>query len=311
VLQIRVQVQHPDALLRREKLRRVQLRMLWPLRSAYISIAALHTPSALVRVQHLVSMSSAVPPASPLTLRPLVCCGPSGAGKGTLIGRLLKENPQWTGFSVSHTTRKPRPGEVDGEHYHFCTPEQMDSDICKGIFLEVRTLSADTCANVIMAAIFRNESQRSKTDQSMFDTVCSLHQQHAKVHGNSYGTSMHAVEKVQVGGRVCVLDIDCQGVRLIKEKESDRMVPHYVFIAPPNIAELERRLRGRGTEAEEAVKLRIANAQDELKFGLESGFFEKIIVNDDVDVAYNELLQHVKQWYPEHVDSRSPAEQKA
>jgi guanylate kinase len=122
---------------------------------------------------------------------------------------------------------------------------------------------------------------------------------------------MHAVEKVQVGGRVCVLDIDCQGVRLIKEKESHSMVPHYVFIAPPNMAELERRLRGRGTEAEEAVRLRIANAQDELKFGLESGFFEKIIVNDDVDVAYNELLQHVKQWYPEHVDSRSPAEQQA
>jgi Guanylate kinase len=134
--------QRGDAVREKEQQREYLLRMLWPLRTAYISVAALRSPPALVKVQHLASMSTAAPAASPLTLRPLVCCGPSGAGKGTLIGRLLKENPQWAGFSVSHTTRKPRPGEVDGEHYHFCTPEQMDSDICKGIFLEVCKLSA-------------------------------------------------------------------------------------------------------------------------------------------------------------------------
>ena len=71
------------------------------------------------------------------TLRPLVCCGPSGAGKGTLIGRLLEENPSVCGFSVSHTTRKPRNGELNGQHYHFCTLEEMEADIDKGIFLEV------------------------------------------------------------------------------------------------------------------------------------------------------------------------------
>lgn len=68
--------------------------------------------------------------------QPVVICGPSGVGKGTLIGKLMKEFPETFGFSVSHTTRKPRAKEVDGVHYHFATRSVMAQDIEEGKFLE-------------------------------------------------------------------------------------------------------------------------------------------------------------------------------
>lgn len=70
------------------------------------------------------------------TIRPLVLCGPSGSGKSSLLSRLLQEHPNKFGFSVSHTTRKPRPGEVDGIHYHFTDRESMEQAIENGEFLE-------------------------------------------------------------------------------------------------------------------------------------------------------------------------------
>ena len=145
---------------------------------------------------------------------------------------------------------------------------------------------------------------------TLTSAMCSS-QQHAKVHGNRYGTSVAAVETVQSAGRVCILDIDVQGCKLIKAQESPSMAPHYVFIAPPSLPELEKRLRGRGTEDEAAVTLRIANAAEELRFGLESGYFEKVIVNDQLDQAYAELLALVKEWYPSYdfsaAASKTPA----
>lgn len=63
--------------------------------------------------------------AKPASPRPMVICGPSGVGKGTLIAKLMQDYPNAIGFSVSHTTRKPRPGEIDGVHYHFTTKVRM------------------------------------------------------------------------------------------------------------------------------------------------------------------------------------------
>ena len=68
--------------------------------------------------------------------RPVVVCGPSGVGKGTLLNRLMAEHPEAFGFSVSHTTRQPRPGEVDGVHYHFVQKEDMEAGIQRGEFVE-------------------------------------------------------------------------------------------------------------------------------------------------------------------------------
>lgn len=76
--------------------------------------------------------------------RPLVICGPSGSGKSTLLKRLLKEFPDMFGFSVSHTTRSPRPGEKDGVHYHFTTKEKMLAAIENGEFIESATFSGNT-----------------------------------------------------------------------------------------------------------------------------------------------------------------------
>ncbi|KAG5192040.1 guanylate kinase [Tribonema minus] len=215
------------------------------------------------------STTEAAPAAADSTaavLRPLVCCGPSGVGKGTLITRLLEECGDWVGFSVSHTTRNPRPGEVHGKHYYFVTTQEMEKDIASGIFIE-----------------------------------------HAKVHGNMYGTSLLEVERIQKSGRVCVLDIDTQGVRLIREKENPALAPRYIFIAPPSLPVLEARLRGRGTEAEEAVQLRIKNAKDEVRYGLESGSFDEIIVNEDVETAYAELLQLARTWYSRNAPAANGA----
>lgn len=75
--------------------------------------------------------------------RPLVICGPSGSGKSTLLKRLFKEFPETFGFSVSHTTRKPRPGEQNGVHYHFVSVEEMQKAIENGEFMETAVFSGN------------------------------------------------------------------------------------------------------------------------------------------------------------------------
>ncbi|KPJ16680.1 Guanylate kinase [Papilio machaon] len=155
--------------------------------------------------------------------RPLVLCGPSGSGKSTLLKRLLKEFPDKFGFSVSHTTRAPRPGEKDGIHYHFTNKDDMLAAIEKGEFLETATFS-----------------------------------------GNMYGTSKKAVEHVRRTGRICVLDIEMEGVKQVKKTDLD---PLLVFVMPPSIEELERRLRARNTEQEDALKKRLETAKREIEFG--------------------------------------------
>lgn len=112
-----------------------------------------------------------------VNLDPLVICGPSGVGKGTVIESLRSRfPPEVFGFSVSHTTRQPRPGEAHGEHYHFTTQEDIQRDIEEGLFVE-----------------------------------------HALVHGNYYGTSKEAIEVLQRDDKITILDIDMQGVISVKE----------------------------------------------------------------------------------------------
>ena len=168
--------------------------------------------------------------------------------------------PSKFGFSVSHTTRSPRPGEVDGVHYHFVSIEQIQQDIADGKFLE-----------------------------------------HAQVHGNYYGTSLEAVETVQRQGKLCILDIDVQGVQTIK---SDNKLPDalYVFVAPPSVENLEERLRGRGTETEEALARRLGNARRELEYGRGEGNFDMVLVNGSLNEAVEELADKMRGWYPTTLD---------
>ncbi|XP_063929680.1 guanylate kinase [Zophobas morio] len=177
-------------------------------------------------------------------LRPLVLCGPSGSGKSTLLKKMMEDFPDKFGFSISHTTRKPRPGEVDGQHYHFTTVEDMQKAILDGQFIE-----------------------------------------HATFCGNMYGTSKAAVNFVREQGKICVLDIDVQGVKQVKNTDLD---PLYVFIKPPSLDELKKRLTARKTETEESLLHRLKVASEELDYGTEDNF-DCIVINDNLEHAYVQL----------------------
>lgn len=184
-----------------------------------------------------------------MTSKPIVViCGPSGAGKSTLIKRLIAEEPTMFGFSVSHTTRKCRPGEVDGKDYHFISKEVMQEDIAMGKFVEF-----------------------------------------AEVHSNFYGTSFQAVnDVVTIQNRRCILDIDVQGVDIVKKSVLHKD-SFYIFVSPPSLENLKQRLKKRGTETEESLATRLENAKREMDYRDIANFWDAIVVNDDVDVAYNEF----------------------
>ena len=187
-----------------------------------------------------------LPPAAEVPYA-LVVCGPSGVGKGTLINWLMATEPNSFGFSVSHTTRAPRPKEQDGVDYHFVSKEAMTAAVEEGMFLE-----------------------------------------HAEVHGNLYGTSVAAVQDVLGAGRCCVLDIDVQGARLVRESGLQAV---FVFVAPPSEEELLSRLRGRGTETEDVIAQRVANARKEMEAVEEPGLFDFLIVNDTLESAKEQLFR--------------------
>ncbi|MDA8159152.1 MAG: guanylate kinase [Desulfobacteraceae bacterium] len=167
-----------------------------------------------------------------------VVSAPSGAGKTTVLKAVLSTLPA-VGFSVSHTTRPPRPGEVEGRDYFFVSSDEFSRRRQRGDFLEW-----------------------------------------AEVHGNLYGTSRQAVTDRLAQGQDCVLDIDVQGARQLREHRD--LNPVFVFIAPPSLTELERRLTGRQTESAATLALRLANARTELAA---LDLYDYVIVNDDLSQA--------------------------
>lgn len=171
----------------------------------------------------------------------LIVSSPSGAGKTTLCNRLRGEFPDFR-FSVSHTTRKPRPTEVDGREYHFVDTETFEQMIRADSFAEW-----------------------------------------ARVHGNFYGTSTKEIGIARTKARGVLFDIDYQGARQIKAAMPEAVG---VFILPPTLAELERRLRGRGTEDEATTQRRLEAAKHEIEH---YGFFDYVVVNDDITHAYEQL----------------------
>ena len=187
----------------------------------------------------------------------LVFCGPSGIGKSTLISRLMGEFQGKFGFSVSHTTRGPRVGEMNGVHYHFTDPSRMQAEIDQGMFLE-----------------------------------------HAIVHGNFYGTSFSAINAVRDNGLICILDIDVQGVENIKKSpkiNQDDVV--FVMLVPPSIEELERRLRNRKTDSEEVINRRVTRAREELEWRSKNNYWDAVLVNDDLEQCYSELVCLVEKFF--------------
>lgn len=166
------------------------------------------------------------------------------------------------GFSVSHTTRQPRPGEQDGVHYHFVSQNEFDNGAGGG--------------------------------------GGSKFVEWAQVHGNFYGTSWESLKSVQLQGKRALLDIDVQGVQRLKDQDeaSDTLfLPRFVFIAPPSLETLQERLIARGTESAESLQRRLANAKAEVDYGLEPGNFDAIIVNDDLLRAARELADTIQSLY--------------
>ena len=171
----------------------------------------------------------------------LVLSGPSGVGKGTVLGELMKRRSDMC-FSVSATTRAPREGEVDGVNYFFVTKERFEEMIQNNELLE-----------------------------------------YAQFVSNSYGTPRAYVEQQLEKGMNVILDIEVQGARNIVGMIPDAVS---VYMIPPSYEELEKRLRGRGTETEEQIQGRLQTAIEEARA---ADFYRYIIVNDNLEVAVNEL----------------------
>lgn len=171
----------------------------------------------------------------------LILSSASGAGKTTLCKRLRAELPDLR-FSVSHTTRSPRPSETDGKDYHFIDTDAFERMIGDGAFAEW-----------------------------------------ARVHGNLYGTSLREIEIARASSSGLLFDIDHQGARKLKAHFPGAAS---VFILPPSFAELERRLRGRGTEDEVALRKRLFNARHEIE---RYSMFDYVVINDDLEQAFAEL----------------------
>lgn len=171
----------------------------------------------------------------------IVISGPSGAGKSTVVFKAI-EGKDNVCFSTSVTTRKPRPGEVDGKEYFFVDIDRFREMVENDELLE-----------------------------------------HAEYVANSYGTPRSYVEQKLSDGMDVILDIEVQGARQVNEKMPDAVK---VFIIPPSMGELKRRLESRGTDTARAIEARLIRARQEYK---EADFYDYIIVNDDADKAAGEL----------------------
>ena len=173
-----------------------------------------------------------------------VFSAPSGAGKSSLISRVMKDIPQLR-YSISATTRRPRVGEVDGIHYFFHTREAFEAMIAAGELAEWN-----------------------------------------EVHGNLYGTPRPFLDDSTAAGISVVLDLDVFGKRRFDQVYPDNVG---ILVLPPSFEELERRLRGRGTDPEEVIQVRLRNARSELA-AAELGNFRHRLVNDDFERAEREVL---------------------
>lgn len=119
--------------------------------------------------------------------------------------------------------------------------------------------------------------------------------EHATFAGNTYGTSIEAVRTVREKGLICILDIDVQGVKSIKQTD---IQCNYIFVMPPTVEVLEQRLKGRGSETPESLKKRLDRAAEDMEYGKGEGNFDILIVNDDLDTAYAGFLAFLKERYP-------------
>ncbi len=172
----------------------------------------------------------------------LVLSSPSGAGKTTL-SRLLLERDPTIELSVSVTTRKPRPGEVNGRDYHFIDGDRFDAMVARGELLEW-----------------------------------------AEVFGNRYGTPRAPVARALAAGRDVLFDIDWQGTQQLRESGRGDLVS--VFVLPPSVPDLEKRLRARAQDADDVIRARMAKAASEMGHW---GEYDYVVINRDIWRAFDDI----------------------
>ncbi|WP_288704393.1 guanylate kinase [uncultured Ruminococcus sp.] len=175
----------------------------------------------------------------------LVVSAPSGCGKGTILGEILKDDSFY--YSISATTRAPREGEQDGVNYHFITKEEFEQRIAQGGMLE-----------------------------------------YAQYCGNYYGTPKKEVEQMREAGRDVILEIEVEGAMKVRALCPDAV---FLFIAPPSVEELRRRLNKRGTEAAEVIEERVSQAARELSY---ADRYDYIIVNGELEKAIQDFRTVVR-----------------
>ncbi|MEH2183829.1 guanylate kinase [Nostoc sp.] len=173
--------------------------------------------------------------------RLIVLTGPSGVGKGTLMRSLLERHPKLY-YSVSVTTRSPRPGEIEGKSYYFISHSKFEQLVAEGKLLEW-----------------------------------------AEFAGNYYGTPREAVLNQINSGKLVVLEIELEGARQIRASFPSSFS---IFILPPSFDELEKRIRSRAQDSQEAIARRLLRAQEEIQAADE---FDIQIVNDDFETALNDI----------------------
>jgi len=173
--------------------------------------------------------------------RLFIIAAPSGGGKTSLVNALLKQDSRLV-LSVSHTTRKARPGEVDGQQYQFVSEAEFEQMVNNGDFME-----------------------------------------HARVFDHYYGTNRKSVAAQLGQGRDVILEIDWQGARQVRKVFPDCCS---IFIIPPSLEDLRKRLTGRGQDSAEVIQRRMRDAQAEISHWAE---FDYLVVNDHFDIALEEL----------------------
>lgn len=174
-----------------------------------------------------------------------IVSGPSGCGKGTILAEVLKDERFY--YSISATTRAPRPGEADGVNYHFLTKEKFEELIANDGMLE-------------------------------YASYCD----------NYYGTPLKPVEDMLNEGKHVILEIEVQGAINVMKKRPDAVS---VFILPPSMKELRRRLNKRGTETEDVIEKRLAQAEREIKMAAQ---YDYVMINGELELAVNDLLSIIR-----------------
>jgi len=173
----------------------------------------------------------------------IILSSPSGAGKSTLARRLRDWDPE-IAFSVSATTRRPRPGEEEGRDYHFLSDAQFKAEVARGAMLE-----------------------------------------HAHVFGNFYGSPEAPVRAAVEAGRDVLFDIDWQGAQQIRNSALGQHTLS-IFLLPPSIAELRRRLVSRGQDTPETISKRMQKSWDEISHW---DGYDFVLINDDLDATEEKL----------------------